>query len=312
MKPWLELMKSDYFQTYVSAGGSVVKFVVAEDPPTRASLTESLGDLADANGFQSFILDGSLTKLHFIHTVFHEIARQIDWDAVADDYLKLCLRKLGIAEAPSTFPADLEQIAQTSGIHRDSLVRRLSSTLKEELVEDYAMSYEFRTAMLNLCLSRVNQQDGPVGIHGPAVVRWLRGETKHISELKDAKLFGKVARNNARSLLVSLAHMLRKIGRRGTFICLDISRYLSSNRSANRVADNYYTPASVVDLYELLRQFVDEQGSMEGMFIVILATPELISDSSRGLDRYQALKMRIVDDVRVRSKQNLLAPMVRL
>ena len=62
----------------------------------------------------------------------------------------------------------------------------------------------------------------------------------------------------------------------------------------------------------MLRQFVDEQGSMEGVFIVVLATPELLSDSYRGVNRYQALKMRIVDDVRVRSRQNLLAPLVRL
>jgi P-loop Domain of unknown function (DUF2791) len=312
MTAWLELMTSDYFETYVATGGSVVKFVVAADPPTRVSLTESLGHLADANGFQSFVLDGSLTKLHFMHTLFHEIARQLDWDVVADAYLKLCFRKLGIAEVPSTFPVDLDQIARTSGIGRDSLVSRLASTLRADLVEDYAMSHEFRTAVLNLCLSRVNRHDGPVSTYGPAVVRWLRGETQHISELRDAKLFGKVARNNARALLISLAHMLRKIGRRGTFISLDISRYLSASRFSDRVAGNYYTPASVVDLYELLRQFVDEQGSMEGIFIVVLATPELVSDTSRSLDRYQALKMRIFDDVRVRSKQNLLAPMVRL
>jgi hypothetical protein len=311
MKRWLELVNSDYFQTYVADGGSAVKFVITADAGTRAGLARSLNTMADRNGFQSFSLDGASTKLHFIQTLFHELARQLEWEKVAAEYLNLCFQQIGLSVVPSAFPVDLTRIAGTSVGGRTALADRLQSTLRTDLVEDYAMSHEFRTAILHLCLGQVNRGDGPVSAFGPAVVRWLRGETVNLSELKDAKLFQKVARNNARHLLSSLTHMLRKIGRRGTFIAIDISRYLASNRFANRVSGNYYTPAAVVDLYELLRQLVDEQGAMEGAFIVILATPELLSDPYRSLDRYQALKMRVVDDVRVRSKQNLLGPMVR-
>jgi hypothetical protein len=312
MNSWLEIITSDYIQTYVKAGASAVKFVVAAESETRMSLRQSLRRVAETNGFQAFDLDGSLTKLHFIHFLFQEIARQIDWDALADDYLKLCLTGLNLSVIPTTFPADLDQLAEANGTSRDSLANRLSSSLRADLVEDYAMSHEFRMAMLHLCLGRIDRKGAPVSAHRPTIVRWLRGDVQQISTLKDAKVFEKVGRNNARHILVSVAHLLRKIGRNGTLICLDISRYLASNRFETRTAGYYYTPASVVDLYEMLRQFVDDQGSMEGVFIVVFATPQLLSDSYRGVNRYQALKMRILDDVRVQSRQNLLAPLVSL
>jgi hypothetical protein len=312
MKRWLEIIESDYFQTYVADGGSAVKFVITRDASVRGALSQSLRTSADRNNFQSFSLDGSATKLHFIQFLFHELARQLDWDKIATSYMQLCFQKLGLQAKPLTFPVELTRLAEMNGGGHRLLADRLQSTLRADLAEDYAMSHEFRMAILHLCLGQVKRVDGGLASAlAPAVVRWLRGETQYLSELKDARIFQKVARNNARHLLVSLTHMLRKIGRSGTFINIDISRYLASNRFADRVSGHYYTPAAVVDLYELLRQLVDEQGAMEGVLIVILATPELLSDSYRSLNRYQALKMRIVDDVRVRSKQNLLSPMVR-
>jgi hypothetical protein len=256
-------------------------------------------------------VDARSTKVHFIQTLFHELARQLDWDQLAGEYLKSCLEQIGAASQTS-FPICLNRLVMKDGSTTPvGVADRLQSMLSSDIAEDYAMSHEFRTAVLQLCLAQVEREDGPASPFGPAVARWLRGETTHLSEIKDANLFQKVARNNARHLLSSLTHMIRKVGRRGTFILIDISRYLESNKFAVRVAGNYYTPAAVVDLYELLRQLVDGQAILEGVFIVILATPALLSDSYRSLDRYQALKMRIVDDVRVRSRQNLPAPMVK-
>src|ERR1700722_8911637 len=121
MNPWLELITTDYIQTYVKSGASAVKFVIVAESETRMSLRKSLRQVAEANGFQSFDLDGSLTKLHFIHLLFHEIARQIDWDVLADDYLRLCLSRLNLSVIPTSFPADLDQLAEVNGTSRDSL-----------------------------------------------------------------------------------------------------------------------------------------------------------------------------------------------
>jgi hypothetical protein len=256
-------------------------------------------------------VDASSTKVHFIQTLFHELARQLDWDQLAGEYLKSCLEQIGAASQTS-FPICLNRLVMKDGSTTPvGVADRLQSMLSSDIAEDYAMSHEFRTAVLHLCLAQVEREDGPVSPFGPAVARWLRGETTHLSEIKDAKLFQKVARNNARHLLLSLTHMIRKVGRRGTFILIDISRYLESNKFAARVAAIITRRPQLWIFMSFFGNLLMGKQSLRGVFIVILATPALLSDSYRSLDRYQALKMRIVDDVRVRSRQNLLAPMVK-
>jgi hypothetical protein len=62
----------------------------------------------------------------------------------------------------------------------------------------------------------------------------------------------------------------------------------------------------------MLRQLVDGSSELIATFAAVFAPPEFLSDEKRGVDRYQALKMRIFDDVRNRGMQNPLAPLFRL
>jgi len=46
--------------------------------------------------------------------------------------------------------------------------------------------------------------------------------------------------------------------------------------------------------------------------VLVVAAPELLSDQNRGLDAYQALKLRIYDEVRDRNRDNPYSSLVRL
>ena len=48
------------------------------------------------------------------------------------------------------------------------------------------------------------------------------------------------------------------------------------------------------------------------LLIVVMAPRDFLTDERRGLDRYDALKMRVLDDVRDRYRENPLSAMVRL
>jgi len=308
---WIDLIREDYLDGYVTGGGSALKIIVTSESGTRTDLAATLKSTSASAGLLTISLDARSTKLHFIQLLFNEMARQIDWTRLARGFLTLCLEKLGIS-GPILFPIDFKMLAQTSGVLRTTIADDLLALLRADLVEDYAMSHDFKAAFLTLCLGQIQHSDGPASPHAPLVVRWLRGEPLSIAELRAAGLFQRIARHNARFLLVSLAHMVRKSGNRGLLLSLDITRYLESNRFSARVEGNYYTPAAVIDLYEMLRQLIDEQGLLEGVLTVVLAPLTLISDPGRGLNRYQALKMRVVDEVRARSHPNLFAPLVRL
>jgi hypothetical protein len=92
---------------------------------------------------------------------------------------------------------------------------------------------------------------------------------------------------------------------------LDI-RQLGKTGAASRDGLRYSTPA-VLDAFEVLRQLIDDGQHYAGLLLVVLADESLIGvDPKRSLDAYLALKMRIGDDVRPESRDNPLAPLVRL
>jgi hypothetical protein len=173
------------------------------------------------------------------------------------------------------------------------------------------MSQEFRIAMIRLCLDQLNPA-GPSPFLSNAVKEWLRGELRLISTLKEALIFQKIARHNARHMLFSLSHWLRINGKSGLVVMLDIRRYLTSTRSKNPDDGFFYSIPALLDAYEVLRQFIDGTDEMEGMLFIVLASRDFLNDDRRGLNRYDALKLRIWDEVRDKRKQNPLASLVRL
>ena len=72
-----------------------------------------------------------------------------------------------------------------------------------------------------------------------------------------------------------------------------------------------YSPAAVMDLYEVLREIIDDIEHLPGLFLLGLADQALMAgDRRRTLDTYKALEMRIWPDVRPGDRQNPLAPLV--
>ena len=62
----------------------------------------------------------------------------------------------------------------------------------------------------------------------------------------------------------------------------------------------------------MLRQFIDGTDELEGLLLVVSVPPEFLTDTRRGLNRYEALKLRIWDEVRDREYQNPLGALTRL
>ena len=112
-------------------------------------------------------------------------------------------------------------------------------------------------------------------------------------------------------MLKSLFHWLRGCGQAGMLVQIDISRLLLERRHVSE--GMVYSPAAVMDCYEVLRQMIDDSEAMEGLVLAVLADPALLSDDpKRSLNQYTALKMRLLDDVRPAGGNNPLAPLVVL
>jgi hypothetical protein len=182
--------------------------------------------------------------------------------------------------------------------------------LQSELLDDFQMAQEFRRAALRLCQAEFDASDLAQN-ERDSVLLWLTGDLRLISALKNAGIFQKVARHNARDMLVSLTRWLVKVGRRGLVLDLDVRRVAVAKRPDD--GGLFYSKMTALDVYELLRQLIDSTDELTSCFVLVTSTSGIMSDPRRGFDQhYPALKMRIWDDVRDRSRVNPLAALIRL
>jgi hypothetical protein len=304
MTEWLEAIDREYLADYLAAGGGSVKFAVG-DPETTRPVFEQLEAIAIRRGFLFIELGAAQTRLNRSDEVFHEISRNIDWDRLAQVWVENALKRKGLNI--DTAPADLSSAAASAGIE-ESDARKILREALMGIYTDYAMCQEFRLAMVQICKAQIDGLENCAA----SVKSWLRGELRRVSEIKSAKIFQKIGRHNARLMLQSLAYWLRCNGERGMVLTVDIARCLDNAKRADRVSGFYYSSAALNEVYEVLRQLIDSSSTLTGVLIAVSAPPEFLSDEKRGVDRYQALRMRIFDDVRSRGRQNVLAPLVRM
>jgi hypothetical protein len=307
---WFGVVRTEYLEDFVRAGGAAVKFAVSPAADGRRALRDHLQTAAEENGFQFAFVDAITTRLHLIDRLFHEVARQIDWDALAYSYLSRFLTQERLKLPDGHDGLTLGSVAAVNGRDEKDLRNVVSGWLWKELFHDYEMSQEFRLAMIRLCQAQLDPETDPA--LKEAVEQWLRGELHLISAVKRALIFQKIARHNARHMLFSLSHWLKVAGKSGLVLAVDIARYAENVPRAAREEGIYYSNSAATDLYEVLREFVDATDELEFCFVAVIAGPEFLNDDRRGVKNYQALQMRIWDEVRDRNLPNPLSSLVRL
>ena len=309
---WATIVGSEYLATFVRQGGAAVKFAAATTDAGRAELRQRLAAAAEAHGFQLAMLDATEVRLHLIDRLFHAVARQVDWDGLARAFLERLLRARGLRLPPASESLSALRLAELNAAPEVLLRTDLRRALAHELFEDYTMTREFRLAMFSLCAAQLDPTDNPA--LEAAIKDWLRGELRLVSEVKRALIFQKIARQNARHMLFSLAHWLTLTGKGGLLLVLDVARYAEAVRPAERGAGNYYTTSATIDLYEMLRQLIDATDEASACFVAVLVGPDFLQlqDDRRGIRSYQALYFRIWDEVFDRNRENPFASLVRI
>jgi hypothetical protein len=305
---WLGLMAREYLADHVRHGGGAVRVAVAAE----AALAGLRGELErqgiDA-GFDTVAIDAAETKIQQLQLVFFAVARAIDWDALAQARLEALVAEAGYAWPQPGARVSMVVLAEANGVAAPLLRRELVGLLSRRVWGDRALAQDFRRAMVALLDARLS--DDKDGLRD-AVRDWLRGDLRTLRPVKEAGIGARITLQSARAMLVSLCHWLRACGRPGLVVVLDITRLLRDRRE---VADGIaYTPAAVMAAYEVIRQVIDDTEHFPGLFLAVLADLRLIDDSvpKRGLAAYDALRLRLSNDVRPRARDNPLAPLVVL
>jgi len=309
---YLDFVTKEYLASYVSRGGAAVKLLVVGTEAAARELADGLATLDD--GFVHVGVDAASTKIHMIDQLFFAVTRQVDWLGLAAAAVRAAYSRVGFPVAPGAGDTGLTvtEVAAYHELDATELYRSVRRSLENAVLHDLTLSHEFRTAMLRLCQAQLGRGD----VSDPeraAVLGWLQGEKVPAAELRRVSLHSKVARHSARPLLVSLTRWLRRAGRAGLVLQLDLERLAVARRPPAGLRDGiYYSRAAAMDAYEVLRQLIDSTDELEGLFAAVLLPPELVTDESRGLPAYTALQLRVADEVRDRHRPNPYAALVRI
>jgi len=308
---YVRFVDAEYLHDYVEGGGAAVKFVVGHDDDSSSAFVDGFSAAARGAGYVIASVDAAATRVHLLEQVFFDVARQVDWDDLAVAATRAAVAAAGYPAAPGG-GVSLDELAARHRVDPRELKRDVDRELQQRVHRDYAMVQEFRTAMLRLCQAQLRSGQ-VVDAEHTAVLDWLRGDLRQISALRSALIFRRIGRHNARQLLFSLAHWLAVNDRAGLALVLDVRRLGFARRpSPEERHGYYYTRAALLDAYEVLRQLVDNTDEMANCIVVIVASPAFLSDEARGLDAYQALKLRIFDEVRDVNRDNPLSSLIRL
>lgn len=312
---WLGLMRSEYFETFVPAGGGALRMVVVEDAALPGVAT-ALREQAAASGLVCITIDTAAVKLHMLHNAFFAITKALDWDALIQAQLERITADAGYRWPLPGRRLTMDQLADANGIATPVLRTPLQQQITARIWNDARLAQDFRRAMIALLNARLADDSDA---KRDAVLDWLRGDLRALRALKGTDIGARIGRNNARAMLQSLCHFMHAggthgSGGRGLFVLLDARRLLQDRAEALGSGGFIYTPGAVMDCYEVLRQIIDDAEHMQGMFVAVLAGHRLINGDApkRSIGAYTALKSRVWDDVRPRGRDNPLAPLVVL
>ncbi len=312
---WVTFVETAYLREFIADGGASIKFAVSADDDVRDDAVARLLVSAARNGYLTANVDAAVTKFHMIDDIFFAISRQIPWRELAREYvISLAADNgygFGTGQPPAVSIPLAAALAESNDLDPQFLRTELVRLITRTLYRDNSMSKDFRTAMVQMCIAELTGTDDEHD-RRTAITEWITGEMRWITHIKPYGIFTRINRNNARYLLESLMVWVRRAGRTGVVVLMDVRQLSVPRRPAEGL---FYTKSlGLLDAYEVLRQFIDGTDRLTGCLLVILPAPEFldIEAGSRGIGAYSALANRVYDEIRDRRLPNPMGALIRL
>ena len=316
LKDWFPVIDAEYLSSFVLEGGASVKFAVAPEELKAHLYTQVEARCRELN-YLFVQLDASAreTRAHMPQDIFFSLARQVDWRLLARRLILRLAKNAGL-RVDSVDPSETGNIygaiAQANGLELQSVYGDLRPHLETSISKNSSMAKDFRVAMTQLCVCE--NTPGQQEYTGRPLLDWLTGNNTRVSSVRPFLIYTGINRNTARYFIESSLYWIRHAGYAGTVILFDNSRVTLARNPKDGL--RYYTRSMAMEHYELLREFIDGADRLVGTLVVVVSNSDFLDDSgdrgSRGYGIYQALRTRVMDDVRDRNRVNPVASLVRL
>ena len=313
LRKWFRFIDEEYLSSYVKDGGSSVKFAVTPDW-LKPDLYATIEARCQSLGYQVVMLDAKNREMraYMPQDIFFGMARQIDWRRLARKFvLRLAagrgFRVDGIDPTPHGV---FDRIAESNGIQPSDVIQEIRPEIQKSISRNANMAKDFRVCMSHLCLLEFIRED----YNGLPLLEWLQGINTRISNVRPFSIYSGINRATARYFIESALYWVRYVGCAGTVILLDNSRVTVARNPKDEW--KYYTRAMTMEHYQLLREFVDRVDQLRCTLFLVVTNRGFLDESavrsSRGYGIYDALRTRVMDDVRDQNRVNPLSALVRL
>lgn len=290
-----DFLTEKYIREYIAQGGSKIKFVTGCVGSGKTYLLRFMCDKAKENDYRPVFFSAKKIWLHDFKEIYLEILRQCR----LMECLKGCAEKLirGMGYEPEKIPERqtfIDYLAQEN--MSDALNRReIRTQLKEMFLDDPLLDNNFALAcsmltgsILGYPVLEEQSRDMLLG--------WLTGDrTIKLTKLRSLGMSpSRITKYNARHMLRSLAEVVRIGGFSGLFIAIDDLEMLISRSSLEEI---HYTKMKREDTYESFRELIDDIDSLHNIMFLCGFDRALLDDENAGIKSYQALWMRIQNEV---------------
>jgi len=303
----MDHIHSEYLSSYISQGGSTVKFLVVDDQK-NTSLNDLIEKECSGLGYYVIEIDSKESRLHMQQDIFLSFAKQIDWRLLTKKYLLSKAREISY-NIDSIDPSDpnlMVSIAEANELEPSTVAMQLRPLIAKDVFRNPEyMSLAFRTAMTQLCLTEIISSN-VTHYSAQPIIDWLTGINTRMSAVKHFQIYTPINRTTAKDFFESSLYWIKKVGGQGVFMILDNRRVTEPTNLKD--GSIFYNRAMVMEHYEVLRKFIDSTEKLTSIFMLVLVNEEFVNPTltrkSRGVNIYNALHTRILDDVRGKNQVN--------
>lgn len=291
----LDFWNNHYLSSFIKDGGSKIKFLTGRPGAGKTHTLMLLSEKAKGDGYLTANLSAAETPLYTFLEWYKAILASLDIQSI----IKKCSQKIiaSMGFSPTEIPSDetFRDYLCNNGAGDALTLRQLRNELRQAFLDNPHMDNNFALAISMLTGSvldypQLDEQSKAL------VYLWLNGDTS--MKLTQIKALGfspyRITKYNARHMLRSLIEVIVFAGYTGLVVTVDNLESLLGNSSMDAV---HYTKMRRDDTFESIRELIDAIDSFHHVLFVFASRKELFDDENHGIKTYQALWMRIQNEV---------------
>jgi hypothetical protein len=296
---WLNVMDEYVLQRVLPSECSKVKILHGNPASGKSNLLRELMKQASQMNYINVYMDlhHNEYKLTDLAALYRTIAATISENAIVSNLQSKIYETFGYqADDLKQYDGNMLRLFVEKELEIfPSAQKRLRSQINAMVKElDISFSHQIFMSRLLEDLASGNTQNCAL------LFSWLRGEKLSRAEKVQLNLFETMKKANARIWLYSLNEILTFAGFSGILLIWDhFEAVYNHEKSSIR-----YTKAARNDVYELLRQIIDDIDVLPHFLLLLASDNDFLQNEKFGAQSYHALWMRIVPTTKHRQIVN--------